>query len=75
MNTNQPLTQAALDGAQCEHPDCDHTNHAPNQPLYLHQGCHQHVGLAAMYSPATGLLTIKCFACDERICDIKVAEH
>jgi hypothetical protein len=66
------LTQKQLNRANCEIPDCDHTNDDPF--IYLHSRCHPDSGLNVNYNKLTGLLSFHCETCEKQVAQIRVAE-
>ena len=63
------LSQAILDRAGCDEPDCTHDHSI----IHLQPRCHPQAGMSVAYHKATGSLDIRCRKCNQPAAVIGVA--
>jgi hypothetical protein len=61
-----------LEAAQCSSPDCPHDDHGE---LFLHGRCHPSAGTRAAFDRKTGLLHLRCRACQAHIVTLVIAHQ
>ncbi len=64
------LFKEDLDGATCDTPGCDHTEHG-NEGMYLHGRCHEESGMEVEYKG--GEIFVRCLKCKKQVACIAVA--